>query len=103
MILTQAVALRDQQEVILRTLLDPQSPRGADGNVVEIVATDPLVPPQAETAPHCPNWSNARGKRGPMCGRQGCRSLMASVRWRARRTRRSRKSMSMVPMRAVAW
>jgi outer membrane protein TolC len=47
--LTQAVALRDQQEVILRTLLDPQSLTGADGNVAEIVATDPLMQPQAET------------------------------------------------------
>jgi outer membrane protein TolC len=36
--------------VILRTLLDPQSLRGTDGNVAEIVATDPLVPPQAETS-----------------------------------------------------
>jgi outer membrane protein len=50
LMLTQVVALRDQQEVILRTLLDPQSLRGADGNVAEIVATDPLAPPQAETA-----------------------------------------------------
>jgi outer membrane protein len=50
LILTQVVALRDQQEVILRTLLDPQSLRGTDGNVAEIVATDPLVPPQAETS-----------------------------------------------------
>ncbi len=49
LMLTQAVALRDQQEVILRTLLDPQSLTGADGNVAEIVATDSLVPPQAET------------------------------------------------------
>jgi outer membrane protein len=47
MMLTQAVALRDQQAVILRTLLDPQSLTAADGNVAEIVATDPLVPPQA--------------------------------------------------------
>ena len=49
LMLTQAIALRDQQEVILRTLLDPQSLRGTEGNVAEIVATDPLVPPQAET------------------------------------------------------
>ena len=52
--LTQAVALRDQQEVILRTLLDPQSLTGADSNVAEIVATDPLVPPQAETTAPLP-------------------------------------------------
>jgi outer membrane protein len=50
LMLTQVVALRDQQEVILRTLLDPQSLRGTDGNVAEIVATDPLAAPQAETA-----------------------------------------------------
>jgi outer membrane protein len=47
MMLTQAIALRDQQAVILRTLLDPQSLTAADGNVAEIVATDPLEPPQA--------------------------------------------------------
>jgi outer membrane protein TolC len=52
--LTQAVALRDQQQVILRTLLDPQSLTGADSNVAEIVATDPLVPPQAETTAPLP-------------------------------------------------
>jgi len=50
LMLTQVIALRDQQEVILRTLLDPQSLRGANGNVAEIVAIDPLVSPQAETA-----------------------------------------------------
>jgi outer membrane protein len=47
--LTQAVALRDQQQVILRTLLDPQSLTGAAGEVADIVATDPLLPPQRET------------------------------------------------------
>jgi outer membrane protein len=55
LVLTQAIALRDQQEVILRTLLDPQSLRSAEGNVAEIVATDPLVPPQAETAAPLPD------------------------------------------------
>jgi outer membrane protein len=54
LMLTQAVALRDQQEVILRTLLDPQSLRAADGDVTEIVATDPLVPPQSETTARLP-------------------------------------------------
>ena len=49
MTLTQAAALRDQQAVILRTLLDPQSLTAAGGNVAEIVATNPLVPPQAPT------------------------------------------------------
>jgi outer membrane protein len=49
LMLTQAVALRDQQQVILRTLLDPQSLTGAAGEVADIVATDPLLPPQTET------------------------------------------------------
>ncbi len=48
LMLTQAIALRDQQQVILRTLLDPHSVIAADGEVPEIVATDPLVPPQAQ-------------------------------------------------------
>jgi outer membrane protein len=49
MMLTQAIALRDQQGVILRTLLDPQSLTTADGNVAEIVATDALEAPQETT------------------------------------------------------
>jgi outer membrane protein len=48
LVLTQAIALRDQQQVILRTLLDPQSVTGTLGSTHEIVATDPLLPPQAE-------------------------------------------------------
>jgi outer membrane protein len=48
LVLTQAIALRDQQQVILRTLLDPQSLIGTPGRTPEIVATDPLLPPQAE-------------------------------------------------------
>jgi outer membrane protein len=48
LVLTQAIALRDQQQVILRTLLDPQSVTGTPGSTHEIVATDPLLPPQAE-------------------------------------------------------
>jgi outer membrane protein len=48
LMLTQAIALRDQQQVILRTLLDPQSVTAADGEVPGIVATDSLVPPQAQ-------------------------------------------------------
>jgi outer membrane protein len=50
LMLTQATALRDQQQVILRTLLDPQSLTGEQAHVAEIVATDPLLPPPAETA-----------------------------------------------------
>ena len=48
LVLTQAIALRDQQQVILRTLLDPQSLTGTRGSTPEIVATDLLLPPQAE-------------------------------------------------------
>jgi outer membrane protein TolC len=48
LVLNQAIALRDQQQVILRTLLDPQSLTGTPGGASEIVATDLLVPPQAE-------------------------------------------------------
>jgi outer membrane protein len=47
LVLNQAIALRDQQQVILRTLLDPQSLTGTPGGAPEIVATDPLLPPQA--------------------------------------------------------
>ncbi|MGB8887665.1 MAG: TolC family protein, partial [Candidatus Korobacteraceae bacterium] len=48
LVLTQVAALRDQQQVILRTLLDPQSMTVAPGRTPEIVAIDPLSPPQAE-------------------------------------------------------
>jgi len=48
LVLTQAIALRDQQQVILRTLLDPQSLIGTPGRTPEIVATASLLPPQAE-------------------------------------------------------
>jgi outer membrane protein len=48
LMLTQVLALRDQQQVILRTLLDPQSVTAADGEVPGIVATDSLVPPEAQ-------------------------------------------------------
>jgi outer membrane protein len=48
LMLTQAIALRDQQQVILRTLLDPQSVTAAVAEVPGIVATDPLVPPQTQ-------------------------------------------------------
>jgi outer membrane protein len=48
LMLTQVIALRDQQQVILRTLLDPQSVTAADGELPGIVATDPLITPQAQ-------------------------------------------------------
>jgi outer membrane protein TolC len=46
-LLEQAKALRDQQEVILRTLIDPRSLTGPSAQLPEIVATDPLLPPPA--------------------------------------------------------
>jgi len=47
-LLEQAKALRDQQEVILRTLIDPRSLTGPIAQPAEIMATDPLSPPHAE-------------------------------------------------------
>jgi len=50
LLLTQAISLRDQQEVTLRTLLDPQSLAGTPGATREIVATDPLLPPTSDAS-----------------------------------------------------
>jgi outer membrane protein len=47
LVLTQVIALRDQQQVILRTLLDPQSLAASPGTTPELVAVDPLLPPNA--------------------------------------------------------
>jgi outer membrane protein TolC len=49
LLLTQAISLRDQQQVILRTLLDPQSLTSTPGTTREIVATDPLSPPASDS------------------------------------------------------
>ena len=46
-LLEQAKALRDQQEVILRTLIDPRSLTGPSAQLPDIVATDPLLLPHA--------------------------------------------------------
>jgi outer membrane protein TolC len=43
----QSKALRDQQEVILRNLIDPRSLTGPDAQLPGIVATDLLLPPHA--------------------------------------------------------
>jgi outer membrane protein TolC len=43
--LTQARALRDQQETVLRSVLDPQSLDTSNGKLVETVATDELSSP----------------------------------------------------------
>jgi outer membrane protein len=47
-LLEQSEALRDQQQVILRTLIDPRSLTGPDAQLPDIVASDLLLPPQAE-------------------------------------------------------
>ena len=46
-LLDQATALRDQQAVILRTLIDPRSLTGPSAQLPDLVATDPLLPPHA--------------------------------------------------------
>jgi outer membrane protein len=44
-LLEQSKSLRDQQQVILRTLIDPRSLTGPDAQLPDIVATDLLLPP----------------------------------------------------------
>jgi outer membrane protein len=48
--LTQIIALRDQQENVLRSVLAPQSLTSSDGNLPQIVATDELPAPTDVTA-----------------------------------------------------
>jgi outer membrane protein len=43
--LTQSRALEEQQELVLRSVIDPQSLANGGGTVAEIVATDQLSPP----------------------------------------------------------
>ena len=65
LLLTQAISLRDQQQVILRTLLDPQSLTSTPGSTSEIVATDPLLPPQAEPPAPLPELIKGAWERRP--------------------------------------
>jgi outer membrane protein TolC len=65
LLLTQAISLRDQQQVILRTLLDPQSLTSTPGSTSEIVATDPLLPPQAEPPAPLPDLIKGAWERRP--------------------------------------
>jgi outer membrane protein len=65
LVLTQAIALRDQQQVILRTLLDPQSLTGTPGSTPEIVATDPLLPPQSEPQAPLPDLITGAWEKRP--------------------------------------
>jgi outer membrane protein len=63
--LTQAISLRDQQQVILRTLLDPQSLTSTPGTTSEIVATDPLLPPETEPLAPLPELIKDAWERRP--------------------------------------
>jgi outer membrane protein len=65
LLLTQTIALRDQQQVILRTLLDPQSLAGTPGRTPELVATDPLLPPQGEPQAPLPELIKGAWERRP--------------------------------------
>lgn len=65
LVLTQTIALRDQQQVILRTLLDPQSLAGTPGRPLEVVATDPLLPPQVESQTPLPELIKSAWEKRP--------------------------------------
>jgi outer membrane protein len=65
LLLTQAISLRDQQQVILRTLVDPQSLATTPGKTPEIVATDPLLPPEAEPPASLPELIKGAWERRP--------------------------------------
>jgi outer membrane protein len=65
LLLTQAISLRDQQQLILRTLLDPQSLTIAPGATREIVATDPLLPPAADPSDPLPVLIKGAWERRP--------------------------------------
>jgi outer membrane protein len=65
LLLTQAISLRDQQQVILRTLLDPQSLTSTPGRTPEIVATDPFLPPEAEPQAPLPELINGAWEKRP--------------------------------------
>jgi outer membrane protein len=49
--LTQIIALRDQQENVIRSVIDPQSLTNPAGKLREIVATDELTVPRDATQP----------------------------------------------------
>jgi outer membrane protein len=64
-LLEQFEALRDQQEVILRTLIDPRSLNGPGAQLPGIVATDPLLPPHAEVETPLPDLVKLAWDRRP--------------------------------------
>jgi outer membrane protein TolC len=73
LLLTQATSLRDQQQVILRTLLDPQSLTSTPGSAPEIIATDPLSPPEAEPQAPLPELIKSAWERRPDVRQRECR------------------------------
>jgi hypothetical protein len=98
LVLTQAIALRDQQQVILRTLLDPQSLTVTPGSTPEIVATCRRKPsPKRRFS----IWSRVLGRTALTCRRRACKSPTASGRSRVPPMPRSPRSISMELMRAV--
>jgi outer membrane protein TolC len=65
LVLTQTISLRNQQQVILRTLLDPQSLASTPGGTPEIVATDPLSPAEAEATAPLPDLIKSAWQKRP--------------------------------------
>ena len=65
LLLTQAISLRDQQQIILRTLLDPQSLTSTPDRTPEIVATEPLSAPAAEPAAPLPELIKGAWEKRP--------------------------------------
>jgi outer membrane protein len=49
--LAQARALQQQQQIVLRSVIDPKSLANKGGNVSDVVATDQLLPPTGEQQP----------------------------------------------------
>jgi outer membrane protein len=64
-LLDQSEALREQQEVILRTLIDPRSLTGRDAQLPDIVATDLLSPPHAGVETPVPDLVRLAWDRRP--------------------------------------
>jgi outer membrane protein len=64
-LLEQSEALRDQQEVTLRTLIDPRSLNGPGAQLPSIVATDLLLPPHADVETPVPDLVKLAWDRRP--------------------------------------
>jgi outer membrane protein len=64
-LLEQSEALRDQQEVILRSLIDPRSLTGPGAQLPGIVATDLLLPPHAGVETPLPDLVKLAWDRRP--------------------------------------